>query len=199
MVAFNLCTLQEIKTRIDSSNVQVKDAAALQKIIPNVSADIEEYLRRDIEEKAYTQVFDVENNLVFFLKAYPVTAITDVRFATDWDFDTSSIVDMDAYSTEKLEAGVLKFLPGYLWNGIRALQVNYTGGIATDQDDLKNSNEGRIINEAAILECCFRARTRHVIGAESEVVGDAGSVTWQRGGRFLREVEAMLKPLRKVV
>lgn len=199
MVAFNLCTIQEVKTRLDIGETQTKDIAALQKIIPNVSSDIEEFIRRHIEKKAYTEVFDVDGNLTFFLKGYPVTSITDVRFATDWDFDTASVVETAAYTTEKLEAGILKFLPGYLWDWPRALQINYTGGIATDRSDLANSNEGRVLNEAAILECAYRVRTRHTIGAESEAAGDAGAVTWQRGGRFIREVEAVLKPLRKVV
>lgn len=197
---FNLCTALDVNRRLDTGPLQTKDTIALQQIIPAVSSDIEDYLRRWITKTDHTEVFDVNDSLTYFLKGYPVASITDVRFATDWDFDTASVVATAAYcsTANSLKSGILRFKSGYYWNGVQALEVNYNGGIATDYADLDSSNEGRLLKECAILEAGYRVRTRHTIGAESEYAGDAGNVSWQRGERFLREVERKLKPLRKV-
>jgi hypothetical protein len=197
--SIRLCTKDDIKVRIGQAKTVTKDNLAMDQLIPAVSAEIEEFIRRFVHKTNYTDVFDVRDkgNLRFVLSAYPVVSITDVRCDLDREFDTASIMNTDTFDFNA-EAGLLYFEKGYLYTGFRVLQVNYNGGIATNTMDLQNSNAGLILREAAIKECAFRIKTRDQIGAIHVVAGQLGSVSWPVAQDLQSDVKQMLKPLQRL-
>ena len=199
MALIHLCTLQDLKNRIEQPETVITDNVAITQIIPGVSAEIEKFIGRFIHRTDYTEVFDIHtsNDLIHVLSGYPNVSITDVRCAHDRIFDTASIMDTDTYEVDP-DTGIVEFELGYLYTGFRVLQVNYNGGIATDTDDLESSNEGLILREAAVIQCAHRVNTRKEIGATSMGGGELGNVSWITGHGLLPEVQDRLRPLRKV-
>lgn len=200
MALIELCTLQDVKTRVGKATTDTKDDEAIRQVIPAVSASIEDFIDRYVENTTHVEVFNVESRQrVFFLKGYPVSSITTVHNDLDRLFSTSTVVDSDEY-TCNLDDGILYFEPGYpALTGWRVLQVTYAGGIAEDTDDLETTNEGLILREAALLQAAYLLRTRTSIGAVSEAGGELGSITWHRGDNFIPEVLAKLRPLQRGV
>lgn len=197
MALIELCTLQDVKTRIGKAVTDTKDDEAINQIIPAVSAAIEDYIERYVHSTAHVEVFNVRSGQhIFFLRGVPVTAITAVHNDLDRDFGTATLIDSEEYSCDT-ECGILYFEPGYpALAGDRVLQVTYTGGVAADTAALENTNTGRVLREAAILQAAYLTRTRKTIGAVSESGGELGAITWARGDSLLPEVTAKLKPLK---
>jgi hypothetical protein len=64
-----LCTKDDIKVRIGQAKTVTKDNLAMDQVIPGVSAEIEQFIRRFVHKTNYTDVFDVKDkgNLRFVL------------------------------------------------------------------------------------------------------------------------------------
>lgn len=105
--------------------------------ITMASVMVENYLNRSITIGEYTEYFDVNlSDRVFRLRAYPVTAVSTVRYDTEQQWDSSTIITADQYRSPVYDPnGLLTLVAGRavpLGFAARALKVVYTGGMATD-------------------------------------------------------------------
>jgi hypothetical protein len=119
----------------------------LGRLINVVSQRIESFMDRPLQRVERTEEYDLRpRKKVVFLRAFPVAnqaAISSVKIATDWKFDTVSPVSSDDYHVDP-ETGALHFnfypILTYLGSNTDtapgACQITYTGGFAADTDTL---------------------------------------------------------------
>lgn len=109
-----------------------------------VSKRIESYLDRSLEQTSRTETYNIrprQNKL--FLRQYPVTSVTSVKVALDWDYAAATAVDSSDYNTTS-DTGCIHFqfypITSYLGSNYEyapdAIQVIYTGGFATSTTNL---------------------------------------------------------------
>lgn len=127
-----LTTLADVKaygTRPTST--EKDDSIAL--MIPAVSAEIEAYLDRVLLIGSTSQAFDVyPDQIIFWLRRYPVSAVTTVQTRGDDD-----PIDSDDY--DLVEGRRIVFTnPRGLEAGDDTLTVTFTGGAAADTAGIKS-------------------------------------------------------------
>lgn len=114
----------------------------LDRLIAVVSQRIEDFIGRPLEATARTEEYSLKpRQNVIFLRAYPLTAQSDVstvKIAFDWDYSAATAVTSTDYHVD-LDTGMLhlNYYPStnYLGNNLatapNAAQIVYTGGFAT--------------------------------------------------------------------
>jgi hypothetical protein len=188
----DLLAKEDLRTRLVIEST-VTDAV-LDHIIGSVSAQVEDFLGRQIEIAAITETFSVDDGQEFWLlKAYPNITVTSLKHDLEWGFGTDiSELSSSAYTVDE-EAGILHVTDGYLNEGFNVLQIVYQGGIAATLKDLKADVAGRVIFEAALKQCSYVYKTRKRQGASSVNPG-IGGVTYDPDQGLQTAVRNMLRP-----
>lgn len=192
----DLCTLQGVKLLIEIDADNTDTDQVLNSLIRSVSRRAENYMNRAVKTEALTEYFNIRpGDYMFSLKGFPVSSTPAIEVYHDIDsaFGTGTDLDSDAYTVDT-EAGLLYVEGGYLTSGFRALKVVYTGGMATNTNELMASHEDLI--HAVERQVAFQFKTRTKIGAQS-VNTNTGSVTWESGVVWLKEVKAVLDSYRR--
>lgn len=110
--------------------------------IPAISARIENFINRFTELTSHTEYFDsLENSFEYFVKGYPITALTSVKSDSTGEFNGSESSESN-YFIGKNQNSV--GLAVSLVPAIRGLQIIYTGGLAAHgtQSTFELTNEG---------------------------------------------------------
>lgn len=151
-----LTTLQRFKDLyrigIDSKgNVSpnTKEDVEISRAIDATSANIENYLKRNIKLQTYTEHFSpIPGQFRFNLRAYPVVSITKVETDSTGRY-TGSQVELDPDSYIIAENGKTLVLDRLLapWNSSKSLRVTYYGGIASSPDITEVSLSSELISE----------------------------------------------------
>lgn len=103
---------------------------ALQALLLSVSANIEEYLFRELEFTERTEYFDSEEGQrIWYPKAYPVASIASVYTTVTGKFEGEETSNTDFHVTYNRGGIVLRRNIGRY---LRAVKVTYTGGLAAD-------------------------------------------------------------------
>jgi len=185
----HLARIDQVKSLIAFSPDDPSVDGLLYALIEEVSKAMQDYLCRWIQRDTYTEYFSVQyNRTIYQLSAYPVSSISSVHNATDWDWDTESEVDDDCYTVDT-EAGLLYIERWTLVSGYRALRVIYSGGMAADTEELIASYPDLSMACARQVGYLWQMRTKP--GAASVSSGQ-GTVSRNVDGYWLPEVKPVL-------
>lgn len=190
----DLCQLSSVKAMIGiEPEVDTMDAV-LEQIITQVSCRIRNYLGREILLTSHTDYFTVEDGATLFaVKGYPITALTSVKNSLTWDWSGTTSISTSYVNVDCPEGIVCVFgeqlIPGY-----RALQIVYTGGMATNTESLL-AGQYADIGLACTKEVINVWRNRASFGVTNAGAGPA-SVSYDGGG-MLDDVKKILEPYRR--
>jgi len=197
----NATTIDRVKALLDISSTNYD--AVLTTMVAAASRRIESYIDRPLEQTARTQEYPIKPRQdVIFLRAYPVTAISSIKLALDWDF--ASATDFDAKDwTYDAETGMihLSFFPILNYNGNNqapapnVIQVAYTGGFATSTANLITDYPD--IAYAADIQAVAMWRRRDSPQGQSVSVG-GGSIGYEGALRMIPDAIEALTPYRRL-
>jgi hypothetical protein len=151
-----------------ADNLAGIDATWLMSLIEAASTAIEAWLRRTFTSTAYTEKYDGNNEIVLFLKKYPLTKLTAV-VVTDQASDTDYTFDSDDFYTRAV-AGELRFKAtvsgqvNYFLAGFQNVEVQYTAGFAEIPADVQEAVVQLVQHSVS--------RGENDAGMESEKFGD---------------------------
>lgn len=133
-MTISLTVEADVKQWLLLNGSTVKDGV-ITYLIPLISAEIGNHLRRERKEEERFQVFDVNlNQDVWWLPAYPIKngATFEVRHALDGDFaDTNTIVGADRYRVNESRGYIELRRHNFLSEGPQSLRIQWTGGLGT--------------------------------------------------------------------
>ena len=175
----NLCTLQQVKTRLPIEQEQIDKDAELVDLIGVASDEIEDHLGRFVMCESHVEYFDVrDGDLVFYLHGWPITSVTTINNDYDYGFTSGSLVDSDSYFAvlNDRRRNELHFkYDGILYPGRQVLKVVYVGGMAVSTGAFVTAYKR--VADLAVWRTCQLFRSGKHIGA-SNVGSQVGSVTW---------------------
>lgn len=148
--------------------------ATIQQMITSISAIFERKMNRFIRRQAYVDFPNVrQGQKSLYLRAFPVTAITDVRYDLQRDFGAETILDPGSYDLVDTD-GILVMDRIALQEGVKLLKATYTGGMAattaafiSDYPDLAMAAEALV---------AFWMRRKRKIEASSSSSSGGGSM-----------------------
>ncbi len=124
---FALSSVERLRRFVGQSSSTTNDRLLLQ-YLGAVSKNIAAFCGRDFQLKSHTEYFDTEEEtLEYFLKGFPVSAITSVAYDSTGLFDGSESTLTDPFPGV---AGRSVVLPVDQPHALRGLRVIYTGGLA---------------------------------------------------------------------
>lgn len=195
MAIIDLTSTPRVKALLNISPATTADDAAIALLVTAVSRRIEQWLRRPVEVAARTDLFDVRcGHTRYQLAAYPVTTLTSVKVATDYDFAgaTAKVVGEDF--TIDSEAGIVEQLVS--WQaGSRVLQIVHTSGLAADTAAVLANYPD--LADAAEKQICEEWTRRNALSRESSSVN--GSSETRAAVQWLAIVREILAPYRRPV
>ena len=90
-------TVARVKALLDIPDATSTHDAVLGTIVTAVSKRIENYIDRHLESKARTEEYSIKpRQNVLFLRGYPVSAISSIKVAVDWDYAAASALSTSA-------------------------------------------------------------------------------------------------------
>ena len=197
----NATTIDRVKALLDISSSNYD--AVLTTMVAAASRRIENYIDRPLEQTARTQEYPIRPRQdVIFLRAYPVTAITSIKIALDWDFSSATTVDTNDFTFDADTGMVhLSFFPILNYNGNNqaaapnVIQVAYTGGFATSTANLISSSPD--IAYAADIQAVAMWRRRDSPQGQNISVG-GGSIGYEGALRLVPDAIEALTPYRRL-
>jgi hypothetical protein len=190
----DLCEIGALKRMIGIEDEQAKDDSLLNLLIRGVSAQIQRWLGRTILSGTYTEYHDVnENQSLFAVSAWPVTAVTSVVNAADWTWSATTAVDSSDIHYAGSD-GIIALYAVPLVVGARALRIIYTGGMAANTEELANGDYSDV-SMAALQQCVAVWNNRRYFGVSGASAG-AASVS-PNGTKLLDSVKELLAPHRR--
>lgn len=133
-------TLTRVKSMLNKPDDDTTDDVVLPALITGLSAQIEEYLCRPLASQTFAEEHDIEpNQMTLYTRAFPITAFTSIKTATNRNFSSGETLSTDLYwlnsrtgeihLTSPLRA--MDESPGLRSTYPLLAQVNYTAGMAT--------------------------------------------------------------------
>jgi hypothetical protein len=178
----DLCSLESVKRLVGKTKDD--DDLLLVQIIRDVSSEVETYLDRTITipTSDIVEIHDIrKGEFKFYVSAYPITSVTDVRNDYDRTFAAATVITDTNYDVKNAN-GVITIDREILSLGTGVLQINYKGGMAANSSDFQSSF--RDIVSACTVECSYRFQRRNHVGLIAATVG-GGSVTLLQKTQFL--------------
>jgi len=174
-----VCTLTDVKSRLGLTNTD--HDTVLSRIIAGLEDIFNSYTQRDLIVTAA----DVTENYTgcgayLGLRRYPVVAITTIKEALDYAFDSADalVADTDYRIMNSGKNGIIYRIYGLQWYGTPdAIQVIYRGGY-TAAGSVPGDGETALpddIREAAIEQATFLFKRKDDLGLSS-VSFEGGSV-----------------------
>lgn len=131
----DLTTVARIKT-LDPSYQNGSRDAKLAMVITGVSSKIESYLDRTIEIGTYVEQYNLlSKQSSFKVPAYPVTDVSYIKNLYERQDTNPYEVDLDLISWEDNPLGYIGINDTILYTGYGRIEIEYTGGMATDTAD----------------------------------------------------------------
>jgi hypothetical protein len=194
-------TIARVKALLDISSTNYD--TELTTMVSAVSKRIETFIDRPLELAARTETYSIrprQNKL--FLRAYPVTTITTVKIATDWDYAAATAVTASDYHVVA-DSGTLHFqfypISNYLGDNYAyapdAVQVVYTGGFDTSTVNLITNYPD--IAMAADLQTVAMWRRRDTPQGNNISIGNS-SIAYETPLNLVPDVIEALTPYRRL-
>jgi len=176
-----LASLDDVKTFLEKTDTQ--HDGLLEQIITGVSARIELFLNRNLEQKERTQYFDAGKRY-YYLPAYPIDITATLTVTLD---GTVQDKDDDYFIWE--DEGLIEFYSAPTYIEPKQLKIVWTGGYTstTVPEDIKY---------ATILQSAYIFRRRKDLGASS-VSSPNGSISVSAPTDLLPDVKKLLQSLRR--
>ena len=197
----NATTIDRVKALLDISSSNYD--AVLTTMVAAATRRIENYIDRPLEAKERTETYPIKPRQdVLFLRAYPVTAISSIKLALDWDYSTETPIQADDYKFDA-ETGMVNFLfyPITNWKGNNlaaapnVMQVVYTAGFSADTATLISDYPD--IAYAADVQTVAMWRRRDSPQVASMNVGGA-SINYEKPLAMVPDVIEALTPYRRL-
>jgi len=197
----NATTVTRVKALLDISS-STHDAV-LTTMVAAVSKRIENYLDRPLLSEARTETYNMRpRQSKLFLRSYPVSAISSVKIATDWNYAAAAAVDSSGYHVTA-DTGCLHFqyypVTGYVDSNYEyapdAIQVVYTAGFDTSTSNLITNYPD--IAMAADLQTVALWRRRDTPQGNSISIG-GGSISYEKPLDLIPDVIHALAPYRRL-
>lgn len=194
-------TVARVKALLDITGSS--QDTVLGSMISAVSKRIEAYLDRPLELTSRTETYSIkprQNKL--YLRAYPVTSISSVKIALDWNFGAVTATSSNDYHVIA-DNGTLHFtfFPVRNWlddnyaTAPDVIQVVYTAGFAADTATL--ISEYPDIAMAADLQTVAMWRRRDTPQGNSINVGNS-SIQYEKPLNLVPDVIEALSPYRRL-
>ena len=144
----NLATLTDAKAHIKTESLSAESDAQITALIGAASLVVEQTAGRTLKKSAgVVEYLSVGRGQTRFVVAvYPVTAVNSLKIASDWDWASATAYDADEFRISDNGAILLKRCPR-TW-GPDALEIDYDGGLITDEADAKSNFPG--LHEACL-------------------------------------------------
>lgn len=204
-MAFDLTTVGETKQALAINST--KHDAYLNRLIPAISGQIANDLNRvgdpmlldGLEQKARTDVLDVApGQRTFALTTGTIATLTDARYDPLRTFGAASIINAENIVIRDAAQGLIYVDFALLTNkrdrGVQTLQVNYTGGMFTDLDDLRV--KAPQLEAAVWLQVQSILARQKTSALEFSISGQGGTVN-HRALRLIPAVREMIRPFRR--
>lgn len=123
---YNMTTLSRVKTMLKITGTDDDDI--LQQLISQVSAEIKEYLCRNIHRRTYTEIKSGDGTCKIMLDNFPIHSITSIKYDSDGDHDFSdeTAEDSDDYDYDP-NTGII-YTDFTFIKGIRNWEIVYIAG-----------------------------------------------------------------------
>lgn len=154
----------------------------IRQLITSVSAMIETYLGRHIEEKSRTGIYDVEpGQQLIFLRGYPVKTVTSYKEDISREFSGSAI-DSSNYYTDAGRGAIDFDKYALLW-GPGVFQAVYVGGMAptTIRMTVAGTPSGSYTASEVVTDGTLDGRGTFVSQTASSITFDVTSGTFGVG------------------
>lgn len=192
----DLTTVADVKEYLESQSDDSRVEALIQAFITGLSAEVEQYLDRELVAGTYTEYHDVAyNQFQLFLRAYPVTSITGIWNDTSRVFAASSAVSADTYKLYE-DRGKLYFDGIALYPGPGVVKIVYAGGMAADSAAFIAAYPA--IAHACAAEVAARFQRKNQQGAAA-VNFATGGVSLLPRGQFVTNIEDVLQPYARIL
>lgn len=173
MTLLDLTTRAEVKGRLELDSTDSELDSLIEQQITAVSRAIEQYCDREFYEESRTEYHHVDaRDQAISLRAYPIDTITTVKNDPDWDWANVTALTATDYDHDD-ESGLVYF-GVKLTKGRRALQVVYTGGLATAAADIITDYPD--LADAATTQVAYEVKRRDSSGAYSVNLSQGGSM-----------------------
>ena len=197
-------TLGRVKALLNIASSDTDRDDVLNAVISGCSKRMENWMDRPLGTGTRTEQYDYRpRSTVIYLRAYPVSALTSVKVAKDWMFNTTVAEDTAIFQLDsengRLYCSELLAAPdtsGLFPDALPlAVQIVYVGGLAADTTALIAAYPD--IALAADIYCSAVWKQREKPLATSERIGDS-SVSRSDELKMPKVVEDILWPYRRI-
>lgn len=197
----NATTIARVKALLDITSTTYD--TVLTTMVEAASRRIENYIDRPLLTTSRTEEYSIKpRQNVLFLRAYPVTSITSIKLALDWDYASETAIESDDYKFDA-DTGMVHFtfFPILNYRGDNmatapnAMQVIYTAGLATDTNTLITDYPD--IAFAADVQTVAMWRRRDSPQGSSQSIG-GGSITYEGALKMVPDAIEALTPYRRL-
>ena len=194
-------TLARVKALLDISGSS--QDAVLTTMISAVSARIENFLDRPLAQTSRTEEYNIKpRQRKLFLRAYPVTTVASIKIAPDWNYGAATAVATDDYRLTS-DNGLIHFnfypVTSYLGDNYEAapdaVQITYTGGLATNTTNLISDYPN--IAFAADMQVVAAWRRRDTPQGNGINMGGS-TITYEKPLAMIPDVIEALTPYRRL-
>lgn len=164
-------------------------------IIPGVTSQISDYLRRRLDKTDRTEIFDGERLPSIFVDAYPIDTGATLQVWQDADrvFGSDTLLTKDDdYFVYDL-AGEFRHVSRWP-RGNRILQIQWTGGLLTAHA----TGTPQWLKMPALIQCLHVFNAIGQAGWASRSL-EGGSISFPQRAWLLTEVKQMLAPERRLL
>lgn len=137
-MATNLITRAEYKTYVGISSTT--SDAEIDLLITNISALIKTYCRQsfvDYVDEAKTETFSGGNFDVYYLKEYPIIAVTSVEYSTDYGATYTALTEFTDWVYDRSKTAIRSLAFTGFAEAINGYRVSYNCGYEVVPADLK--------------------------------------------------------------
>jgi len=193
--------IARVKALLDISSTTHDDE--LTTMVKGVSTRIEAFIDRALHETARTEEYSIRpRQNVLYLRSYPVSSITSIKVATDWDFASAAALATDDFHLDG-ETGMVHLTYSPITNYLgdnnatapNAVQVVYTGGFDTSTTNFIAAYPD--IALAADLQVVATWRRRDMPQGKN-VSLQGSSMAYEQPLQFVPDVVQTLTPYRRL-
>ena len=184
-MSIKLISEEDLKLFLEEDNADFNDQFI--QLIPQVSAQIETFLNRQLKEEARTQYFS-GGRRYYYVNAFPIN-ITPAPIVLEGD--VTQVPDTNYYTFE--EDGLFEFqYTTDSWKP-KMIKITWTGGYAADADGVLAVPDD--IKQACVMQCAYVFKRRRDLG-NSGASTPNGNVSYTTAVKLLPGVLELLRPHR---
>ncbi len=184
-MSIKLISEQDLKLFLEEDNADFNDQFA--QLVPQVSAQIENFLNRELKEEARTKYFS-GGKRYYYSNAFPINTTPAPIIL---EADVTQNPNDDYYTFE--EEGLFEFqYTTQNWKP-KMIKITWTGGYAADVDGVLAVPDD--LKQACILQCAYVFKRRRDLGSSGASTPN-GNISYTGAISLLKGVKELLYPHR---